>query len=500
MANDEHVAILKQGVEVWNKSRDENRDIRPDLGGADLRGANLVGADLRVADLRGARLAGADLGKANLTDVDLSGAYLLGTDLRGAGLRAAKLSGADLRVADLGGARLEEADLMGADLGEANLSEANIHQANFSGVNLRKANLSDANLTWADLSEANLSEANLRNAKLPGAVLCNANTNLRGADLSWIRSNAADIAFLPLDTSRGEPGNRSDVIAHTRASGTRSNVNLSHANLSGANLSGANLSGANLSHANLSAADLSDADLSDANLSEANLQAATLLETDLTGADLTGCRIYGVSAWSLKLEKTKQQNLVITRENEPTVTVDDIEVAQFVYLLLHNEKIRDLIDTIGKKGVLLLGRFTEGRMVVLERLREKLRDLGFVPMVFNFDKPETKDFTDTVRLLASLSKFVIVDITNPRSAPLELQATVPHYMVPFVPILQHGEEPFSMFVDLQNKYDWVLQPVVGYPSVDRPVEVLEEKVVRPAEAKFNELLARRTKLLRVENV
>ena len=224
------------------------------------------------------------------------------------------------------------------------------------------------------------------------------------------------------------------------------------------------------------------------------------MSADLTDADLTGCRIYGVSAWNLKLARAKQQNLVITRAGEHAVTVDNIEVAQFVYLLLHNEKIRDVIDTIGKKGVLLLGRFTEGRMVVLERLREKLRDLGFVPMVFNFDKPETKDFTDTVRLLASLSKFVIVDITNPRSSPLELQATVPDYMVPFVPILQQGEQPFSMFVDLQNKYDWVLQPVVGYPSVDRLIEVLEDKVVRPAEAKFNELLARRTKLLRVENV
>jgi hypothetical protein len=95
-----------------------------------------------------------------------------------------------------------------------------------------------------------------------------------------------------------------------------------------------------------------------------------------------------------------------------------------------------------------------------------------------------------VRLLANLSHFVIVDITNPRSAPLELQATVPDYMVPFAPILQQGEQPFSMFVDLQNKYDWVLQPVVGYPSVDRLIEVLKDKVVRPAEAKFNELLAR----------
>ena len=164
--------------------------------------------------------------------------------------------------------------------------------------------------------------------------------------------------------------------------------------------------------------------------------------------------------------------------DEPTVTVDNIEVAQFVYLLLHNEKIRDVIDTIGKKGVLLLGRFTEGRMVVLERLRDKLRDLGFLPMVFNFDKPETKNFTETVRLLCNLSHFVIVDITNPRSAPLELQATVPDYMVPFAPILQQGEEPFAMFVDLQNQYDWVLQPVIGYHSVDNSLRGLLRNACR----------------------
>jgi hypothetical protein len=42
--------------------------------------------------------------------------------------------------------------------------------------------------------------------------------------------------------------------------------------------------------------------------------------------------------------------------------------------------------------------------------------------------------------------------------------------------------------------------VISYPSVDRLVEVLEEKIVKPAEAKFNELVARRTNQLRVENV
>jgi len=306
-----------------------------------------------------------------------------------------------------------------------------------------------------------LSGENLTNAHLPRA-------NLRQADLRQVDLRRAD---------------------------------LSGATLHEADLFKADLSGAILRGAKLIAADLFKATLREADLRKANLFIARLVDTDLTGADLTGCCVHGVSAWGLKLERTKQHNLIVTNPaHEPDVTVDNLEVAQFVYLLLHNEKIRDVIDTIGRKCVLLLGRFTEGRMVVLERLREKLRDLDFVPMVFNFDKPETKDFTETVRLLCNLSHFVIVDITNPRSAPLELQATVPDYMVPFAPILQQGEEPFSMFVDLQNKYDWVLQPVVGYPSVDRLIEVLEDKIVRPAEAKFNELLARRTNQLRVENV
>jgi uncharacterized protein YjbI with pentapeptide repeats len=364
-------------------------------------------------------------------------------------LRKANLKGANLREADLSGAGLWKACLHGAYLFEAKLSWASLSRADLwetdlRGAHLRRADLYEAQLTGANLTGANLTLANLTLANLTGA-------NLREADLSG--------------------------------------TGLRIASLGGANLSGADLSGANLPGANLTGA----------NLSGANLTGASLLETDLTGADLTGCRIYGVSAWDLKLDRTKQQNLVITPEDEPEITVDNIQVAQFVYLLLHNEKIRDVIDTIGKKGVLLLGRFTKGRMVVLERLREKLRNLGYVPMVFNFDKPETKDFTETVRLLANLSRFVIVDITNPRSTPLELQAAVPDYMVPFAPILQEGKEPFAMFVDLQIKYDWVL-PVSRYPSVERLIDGLEDKIVKRAEAKFNELLGRRTSQLRVEDM
>ena len=116
-----------------------------------------------------------------------------------------------------------------------------------------------------------------------------------------------------------------------------------------------------------------------------------------------------------------------------------------IYLLLNNQAIRKVIDTITSKAVLILGRFSEDRKPILDALRDAFRDRGFLPIVFDFERPKDRDFTETMMTLAGMSYFVLADITNPKSAPLELQAAVPNYMIPFVPILQDGEPAFSMF-------------------------------------------------------
>ncbi|MFL5695877.1 MAG: pentapeptide repeat-containing protein [Ktedonobacteraceae bacterium] len=49
MANQKHLDILKQGVEVWNQWRYSHQRIRPDLTGADFSRVNLSGVDFNKA-------------------------------------------------------------------------------------------------------------------------------------------------------------------------------------------------------------------------------------------------------------------------------------------------------------------------------------------------------------------------------------------------------------------------------------------------------------------
>jgi hypothetical protein len=296
---------------------------------------------------------------------------------------------------------------------------------NLIGADLRGANLSGANLWLANLSGANLSRADLYGAKLFRA-------------------------------------------------------NLSKADLRETDLLKANLSGAKLFRADLSRADLREANLRGANLREANLTNSNLIQANINNVKISKSNVFGINVWSLKGEFKEQKDLIITPPKESAITVDNIEIAQFIYLILNNKKIRDVINTLTSKTVLILGRFAlPERKAILDALRDKLREYDLLPIVFDFDRPVDKDFTETIKTLASISYFVIADVTNPKSSPLELQATVPDYQIPFVPIIQEGELPFAMMVDLQKKYNWVLD-TISYDSLDTLIEILKPHIIDPA--------------------
>jgi hypothetical protein len=262
-------------------------------------------------------------------------------------------------------------------------------------------------------------------------------------------------------------------------------ANLVRANLRKANLIEANLVRANLREAVLTRADLNWADLSEANLNGAYLYSAALVGTNLERADLTSCSVFGISVWKVKLEGAKQSNLVITPPDESVIQVDNLEVAQFIYLLLSNESIRDVIDTVGKKAILILGRFTKQRKAVLDVIRKALRQYGYLPILFDFEKPSTRDTHETIVTLAGLVRFIIADISDPKSIPQELTSIVPTLpSVPVQPLLQTGYEPWGMY-DHIERYPWVLQLVL-YENQGVLLKQLKPKVIVRAEAKSEE--------------
>ncbi len=189
--NSHHLAMLKKGVKAWNRWRQRNDMIIPQLSGIDLFDENcqdLSGYNLDYANLtdvvgssisfENVSLAEANLEGAKFNSTVFSGAYLAGANLKNveldnvwlmkADLTQANLQEAYLRFANLENANMYMADLSGAEGVKVNLTKAFLKKANLSRVNLINSILNDANLNEASLEKATLTDCSLYGVSLWG--------------------------------------------------------------------------------------------------------------------------------------------------------------------------------------------------------------------------------------------------------------------------------------------------------------------------------------------
>lgn len=266
-----------------------------------------------------------------------------------------------------------------------------------------------------------------------------------------------------------------------------SQSNLRRSRLQGANLTGARarftrfsdarLTGAVLAQADLRASSLRRADLREADFTKAVMRFTSMAGARVDGAVFRGAEVYGVGAWALRGEPADQRGLLI-REKEGAVatTVDDLETAQYLFLLRENSKITDVINTASHRTILLLGRFTGPNAHVLQGLREYLLDRNFVPVVFDFAQPIGRDLTETITGLAHMACFVVADLTGARSVPQELSHIVPFLpSVPVIPLLARGQPIYSMFEHFR-RYPWVHEPV-EYEDLEHLLSIAEKQIV-----------------------
>ena len=139
--------------------------------------------------------------------------------------------------------------------------------------------------------------------------------------------------------------------------------------------------------------------------------------------------------------------------------------------------------------MLILGRFTEERKAVLDEIREELRQYNYIPVMFDFDKPTGRSFTETIKTLAHLTRFIIADITDPKVILQELESIVPRLKVPVKPLLEYSENPNVIIGDFYD-YPWVLD-ICRYNGIKGLMNNLKKNIIDPAEAKATEYDNRR---------
>src|SRR5207342_3841558 len=146
----------------------------------------------------------------------------------------------------------------------------------------------------------------------------------------------------------------------------------------------------------------------------------------------------------------------------------------------------DREEQAGSIAMLILGRFTQERKPVLEALRGELRQRKYLPILFDFEKPRSRNTDETITLLARMARFIVADISDAKSVLQELRAIVPDLpSVPVQPIILAVQEEPGMF-DFYRNFRSVLN-VYRYASQEQLLADLGEKVIRPAELKVLDL-------------
>ncbi|HEY7502440.1 MAG TPA: pentapeptide repeat-containing protein [Vicinamibacterales bacterium] len=338
------------------------------------------------------------------------------------------------------------------------------------------------NFTRARLGRAILDGANLGSARLEGASLRGA--SLLHANLEAIRARGADFSGANLRHANLHVGDFRRAVF-------RRDAYLDHVDASNADFTHAKLAGVILTNADLTFARFDKADLT-----RADVQGAILNRTSLLGANLRRATVGEAFIRNVKTDRRTDQrdltvdvHVVLDRPRGDVVVfdnADDLRLAQFHDVVSETGAVASLIAASVKRVVLILGRFLPKRKRVLDELADALSARGKIPVIFDFPNPEEREVSDTVRFIAGMSQFIVVDLTKASSVPLELQATIPDLMVPVLPIVQDGESVFSMFSDLQRRYRWI-QPTVSYSSADQLVRYVDKAIIERAERAAEEI-------------
>ena len=446
MQKDKLLEIVKKGFQEWNNFRQVGSTIQLDLSGLDLSCK-----DLRNYDFSNCILTKTNIQKSHLGNANFEKSIATHANFRNSYFNKSQFRNSDLR----------DSNFKGTIIKDSNFSDCLFNRTDFSGSRIKKTFISRANIRESIFSSTHLDDVTLVKAHFERSLFRDA--KIVNSELALVKLNDSQILF-------------TDII----------NCNFKNSMLYNSIFDNCKIQKSDLTGALFTSGKIINSEITETQIRKVDFRNTQLTSDTFTKCDLSNSKIFGVSAWKLTLIETIQEDLQISDSNEPKITIDNIEVAQFIYLLINNEKLRNVISTISSKMVLILGRFTTDRMRVLNLLREELRHRNYLPVLFDFENSPNRDITETVTTLALLSKFIIADITDPKSIPQELSQIVPNMTsLPVQPIILAGHSEYGMFEHFQ-RYPWVLETIEYLDDNDVKQNVLD-KIISSCEKKIIEL-------------
>ena len=317
--------------------------------------------------------------------------------------------------------------------------------ATLTGLTAQGINFNSTNLSRALLYEARLEKSMFIGANLNKAICAGSNFN-------------------------------ESFFSRTRLTGTSFNS---------ASLRSTNFMRSVFQRVDLSHAKLTTADFRLAKLDQVNLEFAKLDRVNFSGTRMVNCLVNGVMATDLETQGIQLQKLIISNHDDPTVTVESLEVVQTIFARLYSLTV-DCNSGASPNLVLVFGDFQKERRKILRSIYWELKRRGLSPVLVYLDKPAGRSFFALLHQLALMARFIIGDVSQPDLLPVDFINFIAQFRLPVQLMVQAAnDEEGWLTPNLQNCH-WFLSPFC-YQTVEEGTIGIGEKIINPLEVKFQEL-------------
>lgn len=463
-------ARIRAGAAAWSNYRKAIKKKTFLIDKVDLSRGNFLKYDF----------SGCHFESCNFSASDFSGSDFSGATFSGCIFRQTNFSGTKMARTSFATARFEKCHFNGSELPWSNFSNSDLLETSFSEANLRECDFSKSILVDCDLEKTNATGGRFIGASLSRSSFKNANLtrcDLSGSSLKGCKFSYAVLLKCILDNSRWDQCSLNEVQGSHACAASAGFVacDLSKSTLDGLLAKDAKFKSCSFVQSNMIAAIFVGSSFLDC-----RLDYAIACKCDFSSATIVACSIFGVSIWGSITDSTMQKNLII-RGGAYNIIVNSLDYSFFLFQCMKNANFRKYFESTSEKLVLILGRFTDERMEVINAVRGALVSEGLIPVVFDFEKPDTQDLSEVVLSLALIARLTIVDLSDPKCAPHEIATIAPNVNSPIASLIEAGQRPYAMFSDMLKRYPWVLDPH-SYTSVQDVGQIVKGKLLPQCEA------------------